>query len=337
MKIINKKYIIDDLIKKNKASKKIIILIIVLILIIISNNYNKYLFYKNFVYNKNKENNNIKVCLCTPCKQENRYIREFVDYYKNIGIDKIFLYDNNNIEGEKLEDVIEDYIKIGFVEILNWRGVPRPVIPIMNDCYKRNFNIYDWLAFYEVDEYIHLKSFTNIKPFLNSETFKYCHSIQLNWVYHTDNNLIYYDNRTLHERFPELEPNAIKNKKRSINSIKSILRGHIPNIIIDDIHGLNSSLKRCNGFGRSPRNILGINTKYCDFRYYYIDHYYTKSLQEFTEKLNRGDVAQGGDLWLKMHKISNYFERNKITLLKLEFIEKNTGLNLSEYKKKLQK
>ena len=37
-----------------------------------------------------------KVCLCTFGKQENRYIREFVSYYKKIGIDKIYLlYDNN--------------------------------------------------------------------------------------------------------------------------------------------------------------------------------------------------------------------------------------------------
>ena len=37
-----------------------------------------------------------KVCLCTLGKQENRYIREFVSYYKKLGVDKIYLYDNNN-------------------------------------------------------------------------------------------------------------------------------------------------------------------------------------------------------------------------------------------------
>ena len=62
---------------------------------------------------------NIKVCVCTLAKLENRYIREFVQHYENYGVDKIFLYDNNDINGEKFEEVINDYIKKGFVEVLN--------------------------------------------------------------------------------------------------------------------------------------------------------------------------------------------------------------------------
>ena len=33
--------------------------------------------------------NNLKICVCTLGKEENRYITEFVEYYKNYGIDKI--------------------------------------------------------------------------------------------------------------------------------------------------------------------------------------------------------------------------------------------------------
>ena len=68
----------------------------------------KYIIYK-FINNNSQYN--IKVCLCTPGKNENRYIREFIDYYINYGVDKIFLYDNNDIEGEHFEEVINDYIK----------------------------------------------------------------------------------------------------------------------------------------------------------------------------------------------------------------------------------
>ncbi len=42
---------------------------------------------------------------------ENDYIRFFVEYYKNLHFDKIFIYDNNDIDGEKFEDVINDYIQ----------------------------------------------------------------------------------------------------------------------------------------------------------------------------------------------------------------------------------
>ena len=80
--------------------------------------------------------NNIKVCLCTLGKNENKYIKEFVEYYKKYGVDKIILNDNNDINGERFEKVIGDYINQGFVEIKNWRGIEKAQFNIMNDCYQ---------------------------------------------------------------------------------------------------------------------------------------------------------------------------------------------------------
>ena len=77
--------------------------------------------------------NNIKICLFTPGKQENKYIREFIQFYEKMGVDKIYLYDNNNIDGEKFEEVINDYINNGFVEISDWKGKDKQLINMMND------------------------------------------------------------------------------------------------------------------------------------------------------------------------------------------------------------
>ena len=91
-----------------------------------------------------------KVCLCTIAKEENRYIKEFIEHYKNYDIDKIYLYDNNNKNGEKLEDVINDYIKSGLVELIDYKEIEQPQLRAYNDCYKRYNNLYDWLIFYDV-------------------------------------------------------------------------------------------------------------------------------------------------------------------------------------------
>ena len=80
----------------------------------------------------------IKICICTVGKNENRYIKEYIDYYKNYGIDKIFLYDNNNINGENFQDIINKYVEKNFVEIKNWRGIQSPQMMIYNDCYHNN-------------------------------------------------------------------------------------------------------------------------------------------------------------------------------------------------------
>ena len=246
------------------------------------------------------------------------------------------MYDNNEIKGEKFEEVIKDYINKGFVKIINFRGIKNSLFFIMNNCYKNNYKYYDWLLFYEVDEYIHLKNFSNIKDFLILPKFKNCQKIQLNWVIHTDNNLIYYDNRTLHERFPEVEQNAKLNKKIKLNWVKSILRGNISNISIYNVHKLCYELNTCNGFGKKL-NKKNRFQDFSDFKYYYIDHFYSKSVEEFIDKINKGDVLQGQNRNFKLMRIENYFKRNKITLKKILFIENKTKLNLLKYKKLISK
>ena len=284
----------------------------------------------------NKIENNIKVCICTLGKKENRYIREFVQYYENYEIDQIILYDNNEIDGERFEEVIKDYIDKGLVKLIDWRGRNRSMIRVWNDCYLNNFDKFDWLIFYDIDEYIFLKNYTSIKAFLKEPKFKKCQKIYLNWVIHTDNNLIYYDNRTLHERFPEVELNARNKNKNCYGSVKSILKGHIPNVKINRMHIFSRDMKGCNGFGEEAELNQLDHIKNPDYEYYYIDHYYSKSVEEFIEKINKGDVYFENKISFKMHRIKRYFNINKLTKEKIKYIEKNTGLNLHKYKKRLR-
>ena len=74
--------------------------------------------------------NKYRVCLCTVGKLENNYIKDFVIHYKKYGIDKIFLYDNNDINGERFEEVIYEYIKNQFVKLFNYRGKVNPQLKI---------------------------------------------------------------------------------------------------------------------------------------------------------------------------------------------------------------
>ena len=116
----------------------------------------------------------MKICLCILGKNENKYIKDFIENYKNYRVDKIILYDNNDINGEKFEEIIGDYIKQEFVHIENWRGMEKMQFNIMNDCYKNNFDKFNWLIFYDIDEFIFLKIYTNIKVFLNQSKFSKC-------------------------------------------------------------------------------------------------------------------------------------------------------------------
>ena len=298
--------------------KKYILFILFFLIIIINKTY--YLLKKN-----------IQICLCTLGKEENKYVREYISHYFKFGVDKIFIYDNNDIDGESFNTIINDYIQNKYVEVLNFRGIKKVQFKTMNHCYKNNFLKYDWLIFYDMDEFIYLKNIFNLKIFLNKPIFNKCHSIRLNNIFHSDNNNLHYINKPLSERFPEI----IRNMKKY--PIKTILRGNITGIKIANVHWLskNKKIKACNGFGNIVKKIVFYADK-VDKKKYYINHYCFKSTEEFINKIKRGSAVFG--LKKRMYiKIRFYFAFNKITLNKINYIEKSTGLNLNIFRNKIKK
>ena len=77
----------------------------------------------------------MKVAVCSIGRLENRYIKEFVEYYKKLGVDKIFLYDNNYDGEEYFESVIGDYLDKGFVEVIDFRNKDYCQLEAYQDCY----------------------------------------------------------------------------------------------------------------------------------------------------------------------------------------------------------
>ena len=280
--------------------------------------------------NKQKD----KVCICVIGKGENRYIKEYVEHYKTLGVDKIFLYDNNDKKGERFESVLSQYINEGYVSIINYRGKFAPQLKMYEKCYNKNKYIYDWFIFFDIDEFINLNNYTNIKDFLNENKFNKCNLIYFNCIRHTDNDLLYYDNRTLKEKFPIIKWDS------HMYTVKSMMRGSNPKYVrFTTTHWLDRGLKKgCDVFGKyvhpTIRLRIGKKMKKADI---YVDHYCFKSTEEYINKINKGDARAGYNKRNKMHKIKLYFKYNNITLEKINYIAKKTHLNLTQFKSMLNK
>ena len=135
--------------------------------------------------------------------------------------------------------------------------------------------------------------------------------MQINWIFYTDNNQLYYENKPVKERFTEREPRARGIKKGGVQGIKSVIRGNIKNMKITCPHILYKRTRSCDGFGKRKK-IISIITQESDFEYYYIDHYACKSTEEFiNNKLLKADVIHKSDN--NLNKIEWYFKYNKIT------------------------
>ena len=266
---------------------------------------------------KNKKKRILKVCLCVIGKRENRYVKEFAEHYKKIGYNKIFLYDNNEINDEKFEDVIQDEIDKGFISIINLRGLKSRQFYSYKNCYKNNNKKYDWLSFFDFDEFLELNpTFNKIQDYLGIKKFKKCDTVKINEILYEGYTKLYYENKPLKER--------LKNRTRIGRHIKSTVRGNLYINYWSKMKNPHTSLNKfvtCSGSGKIINYSTSVYTP-PDLKLAYLKHYYIKSFEEFCIKQKRGD-ADKNNLNLNK-KLKKFFDltkndRNKLKIMKKIF------------------
>jgi len=260
--------------------------------------------------------NNFNICICVIGKNENLYAREFIEYYLSLGVNKIIIYDNNDYEGEKFQSVLDDILQNKKIEIIDVRGLSSIQIPIYNYCYRKNSLIYDWIAFLDFDEYLYIENNENINSFLYHERFNKCQSLFFNWVIYNDNDLLRYDNRRLIERFTHASLN--------LSQGKSFVRGKIENFMMPSSHipGINV-FSFCNSNGELiyPKNFF--EYKFEQKPKAFIKHFYTKTAEEFCNKINQHahfHKRHPNYLSNQKSRINFFFKINKKTSEKLNII-----------------
>ncbi len=290
------------------------------------NNFKKYL--KDILKPKSKT----KVCLCAIGKKENLYAKEFVDYYKSIGYNHIFIYDNNDKGDERFEDVLNEEVSKNFVTIIDYRSyrgiINKPQFDAYYDCYEKNSKEYDWLSFYDFDEFLYLKHNSNIQDFLDDSKFSQCINVKINWIIYSDNDLIYYENIPVQERFTTVSPYDADNKH-----IKSTVRGHLEENYWKNMcqpHCSNNSIVSCDPTGK----IIDPNSPYNsppNYEFAYIKHFSTKTVEEYLGKIKRGrsDLLVKLDTNYWREKFQYFFDINRKTKEKLDFIKKALNIDIS--------
>jgi hypothetical protein len=272
-----------------------------LILILLFIYFKIYIFQKNLIFNKD-------IALCVIAKNENLYIKEFVEYYKNLGIKKIYLYDNNDINDENFNIILNKYINSGFITIKNIRGKSKIQTLAYNHCYRTNVNKYSWFLFLDVDEFLFIKNNRTLKNFLSDDKFLNCNSIFINYNEYGDSDLLKYDDRPIFKRFT---------KSRYGICGKSFTRGGIKNAKIG-IHKPLYINNYCNSDGESEELYKNkISSSKIVVNNVEIKHFITKSFEEFYQRLINGcplakKFSKGYYEFIEK-RIRYYFSLNKIT------------------------
>ena len=284
---------------------------------------------RNLIIKKNINNNRskTKVCLCCAAKRENLYISEFVNHYKNLGYNNIIIYDNNDIDGERFEEVIPDQINSGFVKIVNFRSYrgkkDDTQLDAYYDCYKRFNSQCNWISFFDIDEFLYInpvdgKDLT-IQEFLDLPVYNHCESIKINWKSYSDSEKLYYENKPVTQRFTQFS-----RFRYEFGNVKSTIRTNITRDLrrSNSAHSLFSNIRGCVSSGK--RKTIDFFNYPPNYKGAFINHYVTKTISEYCNKIKRGDVKKTykidtGRLWERFHY---FFMTNKKTQEKVDIFNK---------------
>ena len=275
----------------------------------------------NFLKRNNKlKKENFFACFVGMGKNENKYIREYIEYYSKLGVEKFIIGDNNDNNTEKISDVIQDYINDNIIDIINLTDLNFGQSELYNLTYKK-YNC-NWFLYFDFDEYLEIHFEKNkslvLKEFLSNNIFNKCEAIEFNWVMYTDNNLIYYDKRPLNERFTEPYFNFSDNVH-----VKSIVRGNLNKTIFEEKksnHVPDKNLTICDSKGRRIYNYNQYILRPPVFDYGYLKHFNQKTAEEYVNKMWRGRPRK--IVYKIDERIGMFFKLNKFSYEKLKFFEK---------------
>ena len=93
----------------------------------------------------------IGLAVCAIFRDEARYLAEWVSFHRVQGVERFYLYDNRSSDDWRSE--LEPEIDAGIVEVQHWPFVPGQARAYV-DCLRRHRNDARWIAFIDIDEFL---------------------------------------------------------------------------------------------------------------------------------------------------------------------------------------
>ena len=251
-----------------------------------------------------------KVAVCAIGRLENRYAVEWVEHYKQLGVDKIYICDDNRPEdGECFGESLFEYIESGFVSL--WAGM-KPGTILQKQAYEELYNLikdrYDWIGFFDFDEFVEIQDGRNVKDLLSG--FDFADVVVMNWRTMTDNGLVHYEPKPLKERFTEGTDESLAINRH----VKSFVRGGIDGISFNDPHCPNApKLNVVNVLGEQVEQVPIQSTVI--HKVAWINHYNTKTAEEWaTLKMRRlSPCGEDYNREMKAKNVDYFFSINERT------------------------
>lgn len=249
--------------------------------------------------------------VCCIFKNEAQYLAEWIEYNRILGVDHIYMYNNNSTDN--YYQILNRYIKEGFVSVLEW---PKNYAQMeaYEDCYNRYRNDTNWLAFWDIDEFICPLYETNIKDFMKK--YEGYPALIVYWMLFGTNGLLKPDaNKLVTEQFTCSHEHLDGTGKIILSTNNYYSPTHMYH------HHIFCRYRLLGLILKIP--MITEHYKFVFFPQIYrapkintiqLNHYWSKSYEEFSDKIAKGDVArkENEEIRKKIQFFYNHEQGNKV-------------------------
>lgn len=255
-------------------------------------------------------------------KNEGKYIKEWIEYYKLIGVTKFYIYDNES--NDNTYNILYDYIQSDLVDYTYLPGKARQM-DAYNLALNKSKKECKYLLIVDADEFLYSKNGKNIISILNKKINGRVGGVVINWMIFGSSH---YKNAPqglvtsnyVYRSKDMFEKNKLVKTVCDPRKVAGILNPHFV-IYVPGYYAIDMAGNKVDGAETKKPYVSELR----------INHYFTKSKQEFLQKRARGMADQN-----KIRNLSDFKEhdRNDVYdngMLKFKKkLEKNIKRNKSE-------
>jgi len=217
-------------------------------------------------------------------KDEDPYVKEWIDYHLLAGVDHFYIYDNDSTP--EFKKILQPYID---AKIVTYTPIPGKAqqMAAYNDAVKRFRFESRYIAFLDADEFIFPKSKPTVTEILDETLSKLPRAagLSIKWMFYGSSGHEKADyTQGVLDRFTKRDANLNGSIKSILNprSIDFFWTPHFPNFFDETVFALSDEIA-------AQLKLDNISEKIV------LNHYHTKSREEYENKNKRGDVAFNKD------------------------------------------
>ena len=221
---------------------------------------------------------------CCIAKKEHPYLREWVEYHLQVGVESFIVYDDGDPGDAPLRELLRDHVERGTVTVERSIGTTRQQMRCYDDCLARHGAGSQWIAFIDVDEFLVPRSGADVRELLRPREAEA--GLAISWLTFGSSGHVARPRGLVTRNFVRRSKAGFENNTH----VKSVVQPRYA-VAARNPHAFDfqPGFRCVDERGRVVPDAFNANTT----ESIQLNHYFTKSRAEFMEKAARGR-ADGG-------------------------------------------